>query len=312
MNTRKIIISIFLLILYNVSAQNTDIDLMNANPIYELKKSNKHSFNGNVKSITNLVYEPVEKFGEITKGKIISPLSEDNFKIEYNNFGLITKRILFDKDGKTIYNTTFEYDNINNLIEVKRINSNDKTTLLEKFSYDNKGNRIKAYSKYGGISENKLEYEYNKNSQLINLKTNNGLESENYKYSYIYSNNKISEVIVKTTAGEIKSRKKLSYLGNNISQFKEYNSQNEIIETINFKYDIRNNLIYKSVLRNNQNTSYEYSYQFNDKNDITAKITNEYKVTFAYKYDNNNNWISKIRYHNGFPEYLIIREIIYM
>lgn len=313
---KKLILFILLSSYFSVFSQQTDVDILNASPEHHLKSTSlvDYKLTGKVKAVKNLVYEPIEKFGEISKGKIVTPLfgaNEDNFKIEFNESGLLTQYVRFDENGARSYFTEFVYDSKNNQREVKRTNSNDVITLLQKFEYNNSNQLIREYNQYWEKDESTINYEYNVNSQLIHKIIDNDLNKTDYKFIYYYKNNKLSEILMESGNGEFKSRKKISFLGKKISEIQEFNQNGELLKTIKFKYDNKDNLIYKTVIEKSEKEPSESFFKFNNYNQLIERKWENFKTKFTYKYDENFNWVSKIKYVNGIPKYVINREIEY-
>ncbi len=316
MNKKSIFVLLLLLSYFNVFSQQTDVDIKNATPNYGLKNTNlfHYKLTDKVKVLKNLVHEPIEKFGEISKGKIVEPLfgsHEDNFKLEFNEIGLLTQYIRFNESGARSYFTEFIYNSKNNKKEIKRTNSKDIITLLQKFEHNRSNQIITEYNQYWEKDESRIKYEYNTNYQLIHKTIDNGLNNTDYNFKYSYKNNRISEILLKTGNGKFESLEKISFSGKNISEIQELDQKGELIKIVKFKFDNRNNLIYKSVTNKDEKEPAETFFQFNKYNHLTIKKQKNFKIKFVYKYDKKFNWISKIKYVNGIAKYVINREIEY-
>jgi uncharacterized protein YkuJ len=189
----------------------------------------------------------------------------------YNSKGFITKMVGLDTEGKLSTRMSYEYDNLDNLIEIKDEKWNHSigySLITTKFYFDSLdlkeieifGNKGKLESK--SVVKTEKEYpvkitSYNSENLLI------GYEIAEYNYVK-------NEVVIKV-----------------------HNSQGTMIgKTIDLKLNLSNdpNFNVDSVLKN----------EFGD-------ITQELKprclscddlvtIKYEYKYDDNNNWISRISY----------------
>lgn len=189
----------------------------------------------------------------------------------YNSKGFITKMVGLDTEGKLSTRMSYEYDNFDNLIEIKDEKWNHSigySLITTKFYFDSLdlkeietiGNEGKIESKSIVKTENGYPFKiasYNSDSSLI------GYEIAEYNYD----NN---EVLIKV-----------------------FNSQGIMIgKTIDLKLNLNNDSNFKveGVIKN-------------DFGDITQELKPKclscdelliYK--YEYKYDEQNNWISKISY----------------
>ncbi len=60
---------ILILTSFHVFSQQKDVDIINASPDHDLKNKSliNYKLKGNVEAVINLVHEPIEKFGKISK-----------------------------------------------------------------------------------------------------------------------------------------------------------------------------------------------------------------------------------------------------
>ena len=95
---------------------------------------------GKVKSIREIPYEAVEKFGEVVKGALDG--FGENLQITFNEKGNKIEENFFISDGRLFSKYTYKYDDKGN--EIERRNSfnsdvnDDKYTY--KYTYDQQGN----------------------------------------------------------------------------------------------------------------------------------------------------------------------------
>ncbi len=200
----------------------------------------------------------------------------------YNPKGFITKMVGLDTEGKLSTRMSYEYDNFDNLIEIKDEKWNHSlghSLIRIKFHFDSLdlkeietiGNNGRIESKSIVETENGYPFKitsYNSDSSLI------GYEIAEYNYD-------INEVVIKV-----------------------FNSQGIMIgKTIDLKLNLQNDSNFKvdGVIKN-------------DFGDITQELkpkclSCDDLVTFKYeyKYDDNKNWISKVSYRiiNGKTEKIL-------
>ena len=101
------------------------------NDLAELK------LNGKVKSIREIPYEAVEKFGEVVKGDVLT-----NEQIIFNEKGNQIEKNLFIPDGSLLSKYTYKYDDKGNIIEGNSFSSDGSLFLkyTYKYTYDQQGN----------------------------------------------------------------------------------------------------------------------------------------------------------------------------
>ena len=122
----------------------------------DLTESNLY---GKVRSLTEKEYEPIEKFGEITKGEIIYVNKET-----YDDKGNMIEISSYNSDGSLAIKYIFEYDDKGNKTERSIYNSDGSldSKYIYEYEFDNKGNWINViiYSKgvATGIQEREIVY----------------------------------------------------------------------------------------------------------------------------------------------------------
>lgn len=120
------------------------------NDLAELK------LNGKVKSIREIPYKAVEKFGEVAKGDALDIIGE-NLQITFNEKGNKLEENWFNPDGRLFSKYTYKYDDKGNKLEENLLNSDvnldDKYTY--KYTYDQQGNWIQriAYKVKNGVEK---------------------------------------------------------------------------------------------------------------------------------------------------------------
>lgn len=201
----------------------------------------------------------------------------------YNPKGFIVKMVGLDTEGKLSTRMSYEYDNFDNLIQIKDetwnhssgyslITTNFHFNNLDLIEIETIGNKGKIENK--SIVETKNGYpvkitSYNQDNSLI------GYEIAEYNYEK-------NEVVIKVlNSQEILIGKK-------------------IVLKINLSND--NNFIVDNVIKN----------EFGDVTQElkTRCLSCDELVTYkyVYKYDKNKNWISKVTYEEGINTEKILKE----
>ena len=221
----------------------------------------ENNLNGNVKSINEIAFKALEKFGEMERGERIefdSDLSYLHknylFNILYNKNGFITKTIISDLSDDIVESKTKTYDINNNLLESKRYNS--ENTLISRWTtkYDSLGNEI----------------------EVVNFVEDGSIEN---KYLKVYDSlNNLVEVDNFNTLGELIQKSKYEYNNNN-TIISNYNPDGSLLNKIIRGHDSLGNLI-----------------TYNDV-DVKGKLQH----TLVWKYDsigNENHYLATRDYGN--------------
>ena len=162
-----IVLAIFCLASCEKSTQKNDLA--------ELK------LNGKVKSIREIPYEAVEKFGEVVKGDALDRFGE-NLQITFNEKGNKLEKNSFNPDGSLSFKHTYKYDDKGNQIELNFFNPDDNLDFKFTYKYDDKGNEIERNSfNSDGSLFLKYTYKYTYDQQgnwiqRIAYKVKNGVE----------------------------------------------------------------------------------------------------------------------------------------
>ena len=202
------------------------------NDLAELK------LNGKVKSIREIPYEAVEKFGEVVKGDALAILGE-NQQITFNDKGNKIEENWFNSDGSLFSKYTYKYDDKGNKIESISFNSDGRLSSKSTYKYDDKGNKIEknSFNSDGSLSS-KLTYKYDDKDNLIEVNWSNPDGSLNSKYTYKYDDkgNKIEQNSFKPN---ISLSYKLTYKyddkGNEI-EINSFNSDGNLDDKYTYKY----------------------------------------------------------------------------
>ena len=257
---------------------------------------------GNVKSLREFSYKPIDDFGKITKGE---RLFEDGF--DYYHFEV-------PKGGFLKFNKKGSFEEVINY---------DKTDIIKNkniFSYNEKGLK-KEENKYDSndIFNSKVVFKYNEKGFLIDKSwyDEKGKLESKLVFDNNIENNKISEKLY-FSKGELHTFTNYKYDsdGNLTSSNKRYYNSSMISTNSYFTYDEKGNLISKistnTIEEGSVDSGYNYSYNENeDKTEYWFDSSSDSKTTYEYKYDSNNNWVKRIQFDSGFPKFIIEREIKY-
>ena len=140
------------------------------------------NLNGNVKSITYTTFEAIEKFGEITNGKMGYSSSSI-----FNNNGNEIEGNYYGADGSLENKNIYKYDDKGNKIERNYYKADGSLSSKDIYKYDDKGNMLEVYSyEADGSLENKNIYKYDDKGNEIErnyYKADGSLINKNiYKY----------------------------------------------------------------------------------------------------------------------------------
>lgn len=151
---------------------------------YNEKKTDLQEANlkGRVKSVREIPYDAVEKFGKVEKGSMRG-FSYDNAYVLYNEQGNIVERNGYNADGSLEYKLTYQYDNKGNIVEENWYDPYVSLDSKWTYQYDNKGNKVEenGYNADGSLDfKSTYQYEYD--------------SKDNWTQKKEYKNNKPNEI----------------------------------------------------------------------------------------------------------------------
>jgi len=291
---------------------------------------------GSVKSVYEVKHLATKKFGEVVKKveRDDEPWESAN-QIKFNTDGNKIEEIWYRSNRSISYRDTFIYNSNGKLSEVNNFRDNDSLSSSRVISYNEQGSisEIIYYDSDNSIYES-YEYVYDENNLKIEMNIFSGDKEliEKTKYTY-YNNNNLHEAYVYNADGSL--YEKIVHHYNDDAEFTKleiYNSENELYYTHNVKYDDNSNVL-ETVTNQEMSArvSEDNRYLILDSYTITRRESFEYNnsgfvkkiekyrsdeksetfETHKFTYDQNNNWIRKIEYLDGNPEYLVIRSIEY-
>ena len=141
---------------------------------------------GKVKSIREIPYEAVEKFGEVVKGDALG--FGKNLQITFNEKGNKLEENWFNPDGRLDFKWTYKYDDKGNQIEENGFNSDGRLSFKSTYKSDDKGNKIEQNSfNPDGSLGSKYTYKYDDKGNKIEENSFNPDGSLYYKATYKYT-----------------------------------------------------------------------------------------------------------------------------
>jgi len=222
MKTKSILISLLFIICFLSYGQKHD-----------LKKMGLH---GDVKSLHEYSYQPVDENGKIQKGKL-----EFSYYNTFNSMGNKLIDIKYGPDGNVDKKYVYTYDNDGyRRTEQQQLSSDGKLIRKITYKYDEQGNLIEDNSfSPEGKPEKKITYKYDNNGNVIedNSFDAEGKLMKRFTYTYDGSSNKIEN--------------------------SRFSSQGALDSKVTYKYDDKNNIIEETVTNANGTvviTTYTYEY----------------------------------------------------
>jgi hypothetical protein len=220
---------------------------------------------GKVKSVKEVTYRAVDKFGQIHKGEIIERRTN-----KYNNKGHLTEQFKMEDEESNTKTFTYKYDNNGKRIEESVYNSDRKLSGKQFYKYNNAG-KLTGCLIYNGLDSSlvgKFLYQYSDNGNCEErLYSAYGMLSKKTIYDSNY--NLLEEYAYNDDDGDLEEK--------NVYEYKD----GYLINI--FTYNYFDNLIQEMSC--------------NDKGDVIEVVFYEYgkaeKYTSTYKYDTKGNWIEQ-------------------
>ena len=255
----------------------------------------RDNIQGKVLSYSEFSYEAENRFGNIEKGERNRQFSiEYDHQIKYDEKGNEIEYNGYNSDGSLDFKYTYKYDEKGNKIEENFYHSDGSLARKWTYKYDEKGNKIEGneYNSDGSL-DSKKTYKYDEKGNKIEENEYNSDGSLDFKYTYKYDEkgNKIEENFYHSD-GSLARKWTYKYdeKGNKI-EGNEYNSDGSLDSKKTSKYDEKGNEI-------------EYN-GYNSDGSLNSK------KTYKYQFDKQGNWIKRIEFTNGIPEYILERQYEY-
>lgn len=224
---------------------------------------------GEIKSIEETTYQATVKFGEPVKTNNIYKKTE----VFFNESG-------YKSMEKQEYSTTiYEYDNKNN-VSTETQNFPDGSQMIKfinKYNDDNKLIEVETFGTDKSLFE-KSKYEYENNKVIINKYNKEG-KFESRWVDIINEDNKVVQSFSYDKNGELNLEWKFNF-------DERGNKTQNILVKSDFPSQNKNEI--KEYNEKNEESKISF---FNSNGDVISNFT------YKYKYDQKNNWITKIMYN---------------
>ena len=255
----------------------------------------RDNLQGKVLSYSEFSYEAENRFGNIEKGERNRQFSiGTDHQIKYDEKGNEIEYNRYNSDGSLDYKFTYKYDEKGNKIEENSYNSDGSLARKWTYKYDEKGNIIEGNEYYSdGSLDSKNTYKYDEKGNKLEGNSYNSegsLDSKN-TYKYDEKGNKLE--------------------GNS------YNSEGSLDSKWTYKYDEKGNEIEGNGYNSDGSLEFKYTAKYDEKgnktqvNDYNSDGSLNSKKTYKYQFDKQGNWIKRIEFTNGIPEYILERQYEY-
>lgn len=242
---------------------------------------------GKVKSVSEVSYLGVSKFGDLTKGRKISESEE-----KFNKDGYATERefIYYDEDGKKDdgFSQSFSFDKNNFLVGMKE--EEDDESISHKYTNNQSGQVevIDSYTKKGKLmARQKIKYNSaGKETEIAQYDANGDLMK---KRIFTYS-----------STGDRRDEKVTDKNGKLIeTSYAVYDEGGNAIETGLGKFiqKYKFNQANKKTEERNSVSGFDKKeiFLYDDKGNVVKNVDEYGSVEIStYSYDKNDNWIKRI------------------
>lgn len=262
-------VSLFLTCTYLLNAQVLHNDLS------EMK------LQGNIKQLTQNTYKAVERMGEVQKSGRVSKLfgpENQNLVLHFNSFGNISTRINYDAQGEYQGRIIYQYNRENLKVEEIGYGANEAITDRSLLEYNTRENTLTTRINYFGLLDSAVSIKYFVGSRKIVL-------HDWYDKS-----------------GQLIERITFCYDDNgNLFEQSIYNPKGDLVSKTTSQYDEKARNIQVTKVSSYAKPS-TYHYKFDAFGNVIEEwIDIQNKISYRYKYDENNNWIERIRFHGNLP-----------
>lgn len=281
---------------------------------------------GKINQIKHTRYNVTDSFGIVTKTNINSINIES-----YDSSGKLIKEIKYNPDTIFFHRKEFKYDSVGRLIQKDFSHKNPSYGYRELYRYGGANSSIET-SRYSGNSQLQERHfeQFDSHKNIIESKTIDSAGNVTFYEKNIYVYNSLGKLTEKKTFGSGdfylgKETYKHDSNGNLIEKNIISSDDGSTISKEIYKYDSQNRLIemeeysgtpseiqVKEITNYDTNGSIVYLKRSIFSIDrYGVKSIDEQTTDYIYKYDENNNWISKLRFENTIPKMWETREISY-
>ena len=209
-----------------------------------------------------------------------------------------------------------------------RDNLQGKVLSLSEFSYEAKdrfGNiekgKFKRYDWENDFyldSDFQIKYDEKGNKDVLNIYSHIDRQVI-AKYVYQYDENgNMTEMNIRSKYGSLKNKFFYKYDENgNMTEENRYDSDGIKYGKDTYKYDEKGNKIEENMYNSDGSLRSKDTYKYDEKgNKIEENMYNSdgslrSKNTYKYEFDKQGNWIKKIEFKDGIPEYILERQYEY-
>ncbi len=199
-------------------------------------------------------------------------------------------------------------------LEKKHLRGKVKSVKMTKYKTIAKKDKIEKGQVWGNIRK----YTFNYQGYIVEETLyKNGTLGERYTYQYDDKGNQIKRSWYNSD-GSLED--KTTYLyddrGNKVKR-DCYNSDGSLRIKWTYQYNDRNKLIKLAKYNADGSLRFKNIYQYDDRGNkfrqdcYKSDGSLRYKNTWKYQYDNQGNWVRKIEYQDGNPEFILEQEIEY-
>lgn len=213
-------------------------------------------------------------------------------KVSQRNHSIVNGKV--SSNGYVSVITT--YDERGNVLLVENMKSNGKKSSTYSYTYDNKDNKI-SYEQHQLI-DGKWSLSY-KQTFTYDAKGNKLVEDgfdgkTNYKINHeYYPNGKLKSITKINSFGRVDEKWQYEYVGN-ATKIKVYKPETKIDRILERKYDVADNLIEESTLKDGGGELGKNLFTFNKNGKMSIKqeyYAGALKAKYEYIYSNNGNLI---------------------
>lgn len=270
----------------------------------------EENLKGHVYSVTTREYGASEKFGEETKGALLSIskswYNPDGNMNKWKYYGEMSERVESYDNGDVVYiieelnlesyvARSYEYDDSGRLVNIRQIHPESYIINSYEYVYDRSGKLTETnVFDSNGYLETKRKYEYSQNEETCKIYNSYG-ELEGTILTTIDA--KGGKTVLTTSEGRA-AQEEYDSNGRQIKEIHEIVAQNGIVgvET----YYVYNNFGDLISMTGDIAMAIDYNRE-------SHKAKNYYK----YEYDDHKNWIVRKSYENNKIESWTEREIVY-
>ena len=209
-----------------------------------------------------------------------------------------------------------------------RDNLQGKVLSLSEFSYEAKdrfGNiekgKFKRYDWENDFyldSDFQIKYDEKGNKDVLNIYSHIDRQViAKYVYQYDEKGN-MTEMNIRSKYGSLKNKFFYKYDENgNMTEENRYDSDGIKYGKDTYKYDEKGNKIEENMYNSDGSLRSKDTYKYDEKgNKIEENMYNSdgslrSKYTYKYEFDKQGNWIKKIEFKDGIPEYILERQYEY-